>query len=299
MSDKSAEDPVDQRIAAVADRQHGHVATRQLKALGLSRQAVAQRASAGRLHRVHHGVYAVGHRRVPRHGHFMAAVLAMGPGALLSHRSAAALHDLRRSDAALIDVTVPRRRTSRPGIRTHHPHRLEPDDTVVLDGIPCTSVTRTIVDLASVLTERQLASILRQAERLRVLDAGAIRSRLGSGVKGAATLRRLLDQWRDDEDVRNDFEADFLSAIVDAQLPLPQCNVPFAGYVPDFRWPHHKLVVELDGWEDHGTRRNFEEDRQRDAKLLTLGYRVMRVTWRRFKTQPRAVMADLAALLEP
>ena len=269
-------EPADKAIARLAERQHGVVARRQLERLGLGRGAIAHRIDVGRLHRLNRGVYAVGHRRLTLHGRLIAAALARKDHVVVG-RGAATLHDLMRLGSAPIE-------TERRSV-----------DVVVVDGIPCTSVTRTIVDLA---TDPRLPSIVRQAERLRTLDAGAIRARLGRGVQGSATLRALLDEWRDDEDVRNDFEREFLEAIADARLPLPQCNVPYAGYVPDFRWPDRNLIVELDGWQDHGTKRNFEEDRRRDAKLLLLHQRVMRVTYRRFKRERRAVMADLAGLLD-
>jgi predicted transcriptional regulator of viral defense system len=154
-------------IADLADRQHGVVAHRQLVALGIGKAAVQRRARAGRLHRLHRGVYAVGHRRVSAHGHWMAAVLAYGPTALLSHRSAATLWGIRPTSASRADVTVDgRTRHHQHGIVLHLPRHLHPEDRVVRDAIPITSIARTLLDLAPVLQPGHLRRALNESERL-------------------------------------------------------------------------------------------------------------------------------------
>src|SRR3954471_9971641 len=157
----SAPHRVDREIARLAMRQHGVVARRQLRALGLSNAAVAHRVAAGRLHRVHHGVYAVGHRLLAPRGWWLAAVLACGPGAVLSDASAAALWGLRPSAPIRPDVSV---RTSagraRPGVRIHRRAGLRPDETTTCDGIPVTTPARTVLDLAARLPPRALERVL-------------------------------------------------------------------------------------------------------------------------------------------
>src|SRR3954447_4031840 len=257
-------------IAGLAERQHGVVAARQLVALGLGRSAIARRVRAGQLHAWYRGVYAVGHRVLMREGRWMAAVLAAGPDAVLSHRSAAALWGIRPSGRSRIEVTAPRR--SRHGIQVHQ-GRLAPDEVTVYHGIPVTTPARTLVDLAAVLRPDQLGKAVNQAEILRLPYPDLARY---TGRRGIKDLRRPAEPAA----TRNDFEAGFLAFLSAHGLPAPLVNAPLSGVEPDFRWPHAKLIVELDGFGTHGTRRAFEADRARDRRLLTAGWRVMRATYR-------------------
>ena len=194
--DKSGPPSRDRAIAALAEHQHGAVATRQLLALGLTRQAIAHRAGDGRLHRVHHGVYAVGHAGLTGHGRLMAAVLAGGEGAVLSHASAAALWDLRRSDAERMDVSVRRSgRQKRDGLRLHRPRTLHPDEITTHDGIPVTTPARTVLDLAAPLRRRPLERILDRVEVLELADYPALHRIADAhpGHRGAPKLRAALD----------------------------------------------------------------------------------------------------------
>jgi Transcriptional regulator, AbiEi antitoxin len=178
----------DAELARLAAEQHGVVALRQLPELGLSSSAVRSRVASGRLHRVHRGVYAVGHRVLGVEGRWIAAVLACGRDAVLSHRSAAALWSLRPTTRTAIDVTVPRRvGLSRPGIDVHRATGLEPGDLTRVRGVPCTTVARTLVDLAEVIDRRELARACEQAEVLRRFDARALEGALArtTGRHGA------------------------------------------------------------------------------------------------------------------
>jgi predicted transcriptional regulator of viral defense system len=179
-------------IAALARRQHGVVSLEQLASVGLGAAAVQKRVEAGRLHRVHYGAYSVGYPLLSVEGRWMAAVLACGPGAVLSHRSAAALWGLCSDGQAAVDVTAPRRRGRSPsGVAAHRDGRLRVEDRAIVEGIPCTTVARTLLDFAGVVGMRQLRDAVGESEVLRVLDVEAVREviRWGWGRRGVARLR--------------------------------------------------------------------------------------------------------------
>lgn len=276
-------------IAALADRQHGFAARRQLLAMGVGRRAIGHAIETGRLHVWHRGVYAVGHRAVKREGRWMAAVLAVGPGAVLSHRTAAALWGIGPGARAAIEVTVDRKVKSREGIEVHQA-RLARDEVTAVDGIPVTSAARTLVDLATVLSPRGLTAAVKQAEILRLPFPDLERY---AGRRGVAQLRG----WREPAPTRSELERRFLAFLAAEGLPPPLVNAPAHGVEPDIRWPQARLIVELDGFETHGTRAAFEDDRARDRRLLIAGWRVVRVTWRQLHRQPRALAEDLRALV--
>ncbi len=293
--------PVDGRIAAFADRQHGVADYRQLGRLGLGPGAIQHRAQTGRLHRLHIGVYAVGRRKVPRKGHWLAAVLACGPDALLSHRTAAALWGLLRDSGAAIDVTVPgRSRRGSTGILVHNVRRLHDDDRARRDHIPVTSVARTLLDLAEGEPPRRLARAIDEAERLRPFDLRAIDELCArsKGRRGVRPLREALLRYRPSAPVtRSELERLFVEVCDGARLPRPAMNLFIAGHEVDAAWLEQGLVVEVDGFEFHRTRAAFEADRRRDAALQRQGLRVLRVTDRRLKDDPGGVADDVRALL--
>ena len=295
-------------IAALASSQHGVFSLQELLGLGLQRRAAQQRAAAGRLHRVHHGVYSLTPPQLlSRHGRWMAAVLACGPGAVLSHRSAAALHGLRATDRANAEVTVPGRATrKRAGIDIHRSTTLTPADTTKLNGIPTTTVARTQFDLAEVVNRRAVERAYDQAEILESFDLSALerqiqrnRHRLGAGL-----VRAVLDEhYVGSTATWSKFEEAFLKLTRDAGLPDPEVAV---WVVPDerepalrvdFLWRKQRLIVETDGHRTHRTRQAFERDRRRDQRLMLAGWRFIRVTWRQLTRQPRQVAAMLEALL--
>lgn len=273
-----------QALAELAARQHGVISVRQLRALGLDRSAVDRRLVSGHLHRLHHGVYAVGHRSLTKHGRYLAAVLACGPRAVLSHRSAADLLGIRRTASPRIAVTVPRSGVGVPGVEVHRSSILTPAVVTECDGIPVTSVARTLLDLAAVLFPRQLAQAVDQAERLQLFDLGAVEEALSRarGRRGARALREAIAAWRP-RDIRSELEQRFAELTDRAPFERPQFNVLVEGergrHVVDALWPAQRLVVQLDGFAYHRTRRDRERDAQIDGDLELAGYMVRRLTW--------------------
>jgi hypothetical protein len=291
--------PGDWVIAEKAAQQHGVVAYEQLMALGFGRRAVQHRVTAGRLHPLYIGVFSVGHSVLSAHGRRMAAVLACGAGALLSHLSAAAHEGLVHTDRSAIDITVPgRSRKGRPGIDLHLVRRLHPDDRTVVQGIPTTSIARTLLDIAAT-RPRLLERAFEAAERLQLLDLRAIHELLdrSHGCRGRPALAALTDRRELPPATRSELERDFLRLCDDAGLPLPLVNVIVEGFEVDAAWPNRRLVVELDSREFHLTRAAFERDRVRDAKLQLAGYRVLRVTHRRLHTESSAIVDTVRRLL--
>jgi very-short-patch-repair endonuclease len=290
----------------LAARQHGVVSTHQLLHLGLTRSAVNKRATAGRLHRLHPGVFAVGHPIVSTEGAYMAAVLACGPNALLSHRSAAALWQLRRSVRSRIDVTAPgRRRRALGRIEVHRTRTLTPSDATRVKNIPCTSLARTLVDLAEVVDRRALERACEQAEILDLFNADAVEDALTRvrGRHGAPKLRAVLGAAVPGPTLtRSELEERFLALCRAARLPHPEVNAWIAldggeGAEADFLWRAEALIVETDGHATHGTRRAFERDRRRDQRLQLAGYRVIRFTWRQVVGDPAGIAATVKGLL--
>jgi very-short-patch-repair endonuclease len=267
-------------LSELAAGQHGVVSVRQLTALGLDKDAVRRRVRDGRLHLLHRGVYAVGHTRLTREGYWIAAVLGSGPGSALSHRSAAALWGIRPTAAARVEVTVPRNSGYRAtaSVMIHRPVKLAM--TTMRDGIRVTTPTQTLIDLSSVLPRPALERALEAADGLRLLDVASL-------PPGLAELARAIDPR-----LRSPLEAELLA--VCRGLPQPRVNAVVAGLEVDFSWPEQRLIVETDGHRHHGTRAAFERDRERDAVLTALGWRVVRVTHRRLARHPD----DVAELLE-
>ena len=305
-SPESAKPPREQAIPAVAERQHGVIALSQLEALGFSQRAVRSRVAAKTLHRVHRGVYAVGHPLLTAEGRWMAAVLSCGPGAVLSHRSAGAHLGLRASERARVDVTtVGRAGRSRPGIDAHSGATLERADVTTVDRIPCTTVPRTLLDLAEVVSRRALERALDQAEVMGLFHTRALKELLAraGGRRGAGALRAILAGHAIGETLtRRELEERFITLCDRAGLPRPMVNdwvVLWDGEAlqVDFLWRPQRLIVETDGWGSHRTRRAFEEDRARDQKLTLAGYRVVRFTWRQVRDEPGGVAATVRALL--
>jgi very-short-patch-repair endonuclease len=295
--------PADVAIAALAAAQHGVVARRQLSEAGVTPKGIEVRMRAGRLIRLHRGVYAVGHGRLRREGWWLAAVLAVGDGAGLSHREAAALHGIRLSNRARIDVTTATRGRARlPGIELHG-SRLDRRDVVVRAGIPVTTVARTLVDLAGVVPPDHLARALSEAERVGVLDVDAIeaaRRRLrGRRGPGDAVLRAVLGEHRAHGAtlIRSYLEERFLALVEARGLPRPRINAHVEGYEVDALWARHRLVVELDGYAFHHTRRAFQGDRSKANALMLQGYVVLRYTYDDVTRRPDRVAAQLRARL--
>jgi hypothetical protein len=292
--------PGDPVVARVAARQEGMISTEQLTAAGVQRGAIAWRVRRGRLHPYHRGVYSVGHTRVSARARLWAAVLACGgpDAALLGFRAAASPWDLMPMPGGAIDVITLRRSGSKPGIRVHRTNSLDPGDITHIDGLPLTTPTRTIIDLADQLSAHRLERVLHRAEILRILDVNAIHARLASlpGRRSRTLLQAIASLQRGPDVTRSELEERFLALVARYGLPRPLVNHRVAGYEVDFFWPEHRLIVETDGAATHLTATAFEKDRARDAHLTALGYRVIRITWRQME-HPETVARLLLSLM--
>jgi very-short-patch-repair endonuclease len=284
----------------LARRQHGVVARAQLLGLGMSSEAVRHRLASGRLHRLMRGIYAVGRPEVSARGRWMAAVLACGPTARLSHRSAAELWGIRPHWPGRIEVAVPdhvgRRR---PGIRVHRQAELGREGLRMVDGIPVADPVSTIVDLVPLLSPRQLEAAVNEADQLGLLDPEALRAALDSHPRrrGLGRLRRLLD--RDTFAMPGtELEHRFLRLVRSGSLPLPETQVWLNGYRVDFFWPEVGLVVEADSLRYHRTPAKQSADRRRDHAHLSAGLTPLRFSHAQVRYEPDYVKRTLAANLE-
>lgn len=287
-------------MAALAKRQHGVVSIRQLQGpLGYAHAAVSRATAAGRLHHLHRGVYAVGHTDLSLQGHCLAAVLACGPRALLSHYSAAWLWGLSLTQPIPIHVTSPSPRSRRPSIRLHRASTLIAADRSLQENIPVTSVARTLLDQAALVDERRLRKLLKRSEERKLFDLAAVHDVLerNRGHGGNKPLRRALTLYEPPPFTRSDFELGFYEAVLADGLPEPRVNFNVAGMELDLYWPDHRFAVELDLFETHGTRESFEEDRIRREELLLHGVEAINITQPRFAREPDAVLSRLRALL--
>lgn len=288
-------------LARLATRQHGVVAQRQLLALGFSPKAIKLRLGSGRLSAVHREVYAVGHSRVSRRGCWLAAVLAYGDSALLSHQSAASLLGLSRSRFTPIHVSAP---AGRQGLRRRegiwiHRGRLDPEDRAEHDEFPVTSVARTLFDLAEVVRLPQLERAWEEADRLNLLQLRAVERvcERGYGRRALRPTRRLLEEARAVGRTRSPLEDRFQDFCRFFDLPPHSTNVEVLGKEVDVLWPSAKLIVELDSWEFHSHRAAFQRDRARDTGLLVAGYRTARVTHDRLDREATVLATEIRELL--
>jgi len=294
---------VDAAISALAAAQHGVVARRQLLALGVGRNHIRRRVETSRLHRLHRGVYAVGHPVLSRHGRWMAAVLAGGPGAVLSHRSAAALWGIHDGAGESIDLIAPNGSRQESGARVRRA-TLAPDEVTSTHGVPTTTPARTLLDLAAVLNPRRLAHALHEAEIGRLASPASLdellwRHRTSEGTR---TLRRILERERAGSTVtKSELERRFLSFLNAVGLAPPATNqglkLDGLWFEPDCMWPTQRLIAELDGYEVHATRRAFERDRRRARALEAAGWHVIHVTWRQLHEDQAALARDLHRML--
>jgi hypothetical protein len=230
----------------------------------------------------------------------MAAVLACGEGAALSHRSAASLWELRQTDRRDIDVTVGSRAgRSRAGITVHRSSTLTPDQVTTRNGIPVTTVARTLLDLTDVLDRRGVRRAVEQSERRHRFDLAAVKAVLAqaNGRRNAGVLADAVRIYDPDSALtRSELEDAFSELCKAAGVPPPSVNDEVEGFEVDFSWPGHDLVVELDGHDTHGTREAFERDRRRDQVLTVAGRRVIRFTYRQVTEQAEDAVRVLRAL---
>ncbi len=287
-------------LAELAERQHGVVSIRQLETkLGYSRWAAQREVTAGRLHRLHRGVYAVGHRRISAHGRCLAAVLACGPEALLSHGSAAWLWGISRYGPEPLAVTGPQPRKPRPPIRLHRSTILTEADRAIEENIPVTALPRTLLDCAGEFRFSRVQRMLERSEELKLFDLGPVEELLGRsrGHAGWGRLRRAIALYAPVPFTRSGFERRFFEAVLEAGLPRPATNFVEAGFELDVYWPEQRFAVELDTYATHGTQAAFERDHVRDEDLMLAGIELIRVTDVRFHREPEAVLERVATLL--
>jgi putative AbiEi antitoxin of type IV toxin-antitoxin system len=293
---------VDRALAGLAVRQHGLVTRRQLLELGIGAGLIEARLARGQLHRVRRGVYSVGHRLLTRQGHWMATVLACGPEAVLSHRSAGQLWGILPAASHVPEISRPTDARIGGWVVTHRA-ALPRDEVGVEARIPVTSPFRTVLDLAGVLSRRSLERVLHEVEVKGVRDRFSLPFLLDRHPRkrGVAILRELLGTKEPGGTTRNDLEEGFVALLDRYGLPRPRLNGTLAlrgrFFEPDCIWDEQRLLVELDGRAAHGTERAFERDRERDRILLAEGWRSTRVTWRQLRDEPAAIAADLRAQL--
>jgi very-short-patch-repair endonuclease len=291
-------------VAELAGVQHGLVGRWQLEEMGVGREAIGRRVRTGRLHPVHRGVYAVGHTVLTQHGRWMAAVLACGPESVLSHRSAAALWGIRRPGGGAIDVTLRPKSRPPPGVKRHASKLLPSDEVTVRDGIPVTTVPRTVLDLAAISPIEVVEFAIKEAEFLRHYDSLSLQDLVDRypGRRGITRVRAAIDARRERPTGRahSPLEERFVPFLRRHRLPLPRLNAWIdlgeRRFQVDCLWPNRQ-IVELDGWQGHGTRSAFIDDRARDRRLRVAGYEVTRLTWSQLDHEPTAIADDLRDLL--
>jgi Protein of unknown function (DUF559) len=279
----------------LAGRQHGVVARRQLSELGFTKSAIEHRVARGRLHLVMHGVYAVGWPRLTDRRRWMAAVLACGEGAALSHHSAAALWGIGKERRDRIDVSVRRRcELRRPGLKVRGRPALDPDDITSKDGIPVTAVARTLVDLATELDEVAVERAVNEADKRDLIDPDELRTALDryEGEPGAPLLRRLLDK-RTFRLSDSDLEIFFRPIAAKAGLPPPLSKQIVNGWEVDFYWPDLGLVVETDGLRYHRTASTQTRDARRDRAHSLAGMTPLRFAHYEVRYEPDRVRNEL------
>jgi hypothetical protein len=296
--------PREAAIVAFAGTRHDVITSAELAAFGLDSSAVAKWARRGRLFRRHRGVFAVGRPRLGFEGRVYAAVRAAGARALASHRSAAGLRALLADHRRIVDVTVPGTSAGRRGAIVRHASlTLVADDVSVVEGIPCTSVARTLVDLADSEPRRVVERALGQAEVLRVFDLSATQAAVERAGcrRGAAVLRALLGLYATPTLTRSELEERFLGLCRNGGLPQPEVNTPVATHdgalEVDFLWRAERLVVETDGRAFHATASGVERDRRRDRRLRLAGYEPIRFGWREVVEEPDEVLREVRGML--
>jgi len=289
-------------VRKLAERQHGVFARRQLLARGIGPDLIDNWLATGRIETVHRGVFAFSDVLLTRHGRWMAGVLAIGPDAVLSHGSAAALWEIRHQPSGPADITATRRPKRRAGL-TLHCLPLELDERTTRLRIPVTTPGRTLFDIAHGLRRHDLERAMREADYRRLTGGPSLPELLRRYPRrtGVRAIRRLVAQGWSGSPTRQELELRFAEFIDEFDLPRPERNalvdLPGRRVEVDFLWRAALVVVELDGYAAHGTRQAFEDDRDRDRHLQLAGFRVVRVTWRQLHADRAALARDLRALI--
>jgi very-short-patch-repair endonuclease len=287
------------KLAELAETQYGLVTRRQMVELGFSAAAIGRASGARRLHRVHRGVYALGHPVLGPHARCLAAVMTAGRGAILSHGSAAWLWGLEARCGTPVEVTVPSHGGRRHDIAMHHSSTLSLSESATMERIPVTALPRTLLDLAATVSPRKSWNAIDRAERLGLLDLAAVDGMLRRrrGHRGARRLRQALEIYRDPAFHRARSERLFSDLVKRAGLPKPAMNAWVESFEIDAYWARERFAVEVDGWDAHRTRRAFERDRLRQEEMKLAGIDCIRISARRIEREPRQVARRLSILL--
>lgn len=283
-------------IAQLAGRAHGVVTRAERLSAGVSSASIGRRVERGALIPVHRGVYRVGHCAWSIEASYLAAVRACGERALLSGLSAAHLYELVKRAPERPEVTVPSDRYV-DGVASRRSRRIDPRDVTTWSGIPTTTIPRTLVDIAGVLTPEQLGRAWHEASVRHRTSAEAVEAALkrrGHAV-GAATLRAAV--FGRLPVTLSALEARFLERLREAALPLPQTNRAAGGRRVDCRWPDRGVTVELDGYRYHRTRHVWEQDRARERQAYARGDELRRYTYADVFERPGPMLAELRPLL--
>lgn len=284
-------------LSARAASQHGVITRDQLLEAGLGTRTVERRVERKQIHRLHRGVYSFGDPRLSLRGNWLAAVLACGEDALLSHRSAAALWGLIHPGRHSIEVTSAAGR-GRPGLVVHE-GGIHQVDRCSVDRIPTTSLARTLFDLAEVVDEKRFERAAEEADRLHLLNMHELEEvcARSPGRRALARIRRLIEEARAPVATRTPLEDRVIALCREYDLPMPVTNVDVLEHEVDALWPRERLIVEADSVAFHSHRAAFERDRERDAARQVEGYRVIRLTHRRLEREPQKVADELRRLL--
>jgi very-short-patch-repair endonuclease len=287
-------------VAELAARQHGLVTHAQLLRLGFSSGKIGRSSKALRIHRIHRGVYALGHAVLSDRARCLAAAMASGRGAVVSHQAAGWLWGLQIDCPKTIDVTVPQRGGKRDGITLHHSSTLVAEEHGKFGPIPATALPRTLLDLAATTSPRVTGSAIDRAERRGVLDLAEIdvMLRRRHGHRGAARLRNALEIYREPGFYRARSERLFRGLVKKAGLRQPKVNTWVGKFEIDAYWEEERFAVEVDGWEMHRTRKAFENDRLRQEEMKLAGIDVVPISARRIEQRPDEVGRHLALLLQ-
>lgn len=286
-------------LARIAAAQHGIVHRRQLAAVGIGRHGVRRRVRDGRLHPRLPGVFAVGYPRTDEIARLVAGLLYVGEDCVVSHRSAAALWELAPVPEAVHLTRQGLGVHPRPGLRVRRVAALDVRDVRLHRGLPVTAPARALLDLAADADDGALERALAQARMRRLVTDGDLDAALGRSPSrpGARRLRRVMAAVNGAVITRSAAERLIRRLVAAAGLPMPETNAHLLGYEVDFLWREQKLILEMDGFEFHRHRHQFESDRRRDQLLTAAGYRVIRVTWRQLRDEPVAIAVRIAQAL--
>jgi len=277
--------------ARVAEAQWGAIHQRQLRECGIGTDAISRWVAGGRLHPRYPRVYAYGHAALPVEGELTAALLAVGPGAVLSHATAAWWWRLIERQPRTIEISVPSRRQCPPGLKLYRRQSLDP---TTHRRLPITPIIQTLLDFAAKATVEEVRYALAEGEYQRLLDVAEIPAALGRGRPGSTTLRKALNTHQPQlARTRSQLERAFIALCEHAKIPVPEFNTYLCGYLIDAMWREQRVVVELDGQDAHHTAAQLERDHQRDLVLRQNHYQTRRYTWQQITRKSTAVIADL------